>query len=174
MLCCDSALCWKARRRATGEDITHHSTTAPQPLKPQHALKHHTTWNCSWISYTLITQHAVIGWWGWNKIWSHWSAMWLHHTEVEPLWTDETTARGHIRHALHTGEHTTSCSMQIYSPLSGELSPVSLSHNKEWWWWMVTNMISLTVTWKQVWGDSKIPTVWAWKWWIFFHQSWNG
>lgn len=39
---CDSALCWKAGRRATGEDSAHHSTTEPQPPTPQHAGKHHT------------------------------------------------------------------------------------------------------------------------------------
>lgn len=67
-LCCDGALCWKARKRATGEDIAHHSTTEPQPLTPQHALKRHTNYYCSWISYTLTTQHALIRWWRWKNL----------------------------------------------------------------------------------------------------------
>ncbi len=67
VLCCDGALCWKVIRRATGEDVARHSTTEPQPLTPQHALKHHANYFCSWISYTLTTQHALIGSWRWKN-----------------------------------------------------------------------------------------------------------
>lgn len=110
MLCCDSASCWRTRRRATGEDTAHHSTTKPQPPI--------NTTACTETAHLLSTapgsaaphsMHWLGG--GGGKIWS-----WPVCPFVR---RDKTAARGDTRYTLHTREHTTSCSMQIYSPLSG-------------------------------------------------------
>lgn len=138
--CCDGALWWKARRRATGEDFAHHSTTEPQPLTPQHALKHHT--NYLLLLDQLHTNHTACNDWTVEVENFYRINQWCGHIARRQSHCGrmEKTTAGGDTHALHTGEHTTSCSMQICSPLSGELSPVSLCHTaKTWWWWTAMN-----------------------------------
>lgn len=82
-----------------------------------------------WISYKLPTQHAVCG-----------------QREVE---TCDHINQGCV---LQLEKHSTSCSMQIYSPLSGELSPVR--------WRTATKTMSWNVTWKQFCGDEGMNHTW--------------
>lgn len=49
-----------AGSRGTGEHNAHHSTSKPQPLTPQHALRHHTT-STTTAASALTTQHALRG-----------------------------------------------------------------------------------------------------------------
>lgn len=123
---CSSAACWKAGRRATGEDTGHHSTTEPQPPTPQHAVTHHA--NDLLVLDQLHTNHTACTDWTVERLMASINDETSHRGRATVWWTDRARSSCTTHHQLPSAD--------TQSTVRRAESTISLSHPKTWrWWW---------------------------------------
>lgn len=118
---CSSASCWKAGRRATGEDTGHHSTTEPQPPTPQHAVTHHA--NDLLVLDQLHTNHTACTDWTVERLMASINDETSHRGRATVWWTDRTRSSCTTHHQL--------LSADTQSTVRRAESTISLSHHKD-------------------------------------------